>query len=124
MAKAKGVWRFNDVGVVEETPVATITYNGKSIELTDGQIATLHCAGKKAVTDIVVVFDSQGRITYDGLETEVDSGKIATLSCAGKKMLTDIIILTNISDISLGLISSDGYVLVSNDDFILSPLSV
>lgn len=80
--------------------MATVTYNGKSTTLTDGQKATLSCAEKKAVTDIVAAFDGFGRITYNGTETAIDGGKTATLACAGKKMLTDVVIaLTEVAPV-------------------------
>lgn len=76
-----------------ETSASTIiTYNGTDTELNEGQIATLHCANKKAVSDIVVAFGSAGTITYNGTETSVESGKTATLQCNGKKMKSDVVI--------------------------------
>lgn len=70
----------------------TITCNGVDTELTEGQTATLKCANKKAVSDIVVAFGSAGTITYNGNETAVEKGKTATLQCNGKKMETDVVI--------------------------------
>ena len=70
-----------------------ITYNGRTIAtFEEGQTATLVCAGKMAVSNIVVVFESVGRIIYNNMTTEVDAGKTATLFCAGKKMLTDVVV--------------------------------
>lgn len=84
---------LSEYGILQETETKIyITYNGKSATLTNGQTATLHCAGKKAVADIVAAFDSNGRITYNGKETAVEAGKTATLACAGKKMKTDVVI--------------------------------
>lgn len=76
---------------VASTPT-TITCNGVDTELNEGQTATLKCANKKAVSDIVVAFGSAGTITYNGTQTSVESGKTATLQCNGKKMETDVVI--------------------------------
>lgn len=69
-----------------------ITYNGATTSLEAGQTATLACSSKKAVTNIVVVFGSDGAITYNGTETAVSAGQTATMECAEKKMLTDVLV--------------------------------
>lgn len=81
----------NATQVIESTPT-TITYNGTDASVEVGQTATLACNGKKALTDIVIVFGADGSITYNGTETAVSTGQTATLACAGKKMLTDVVI--------------------------------
>lgn len=74
----------------------TIEYDSKRIATLDnGQTATLKCAGKKAITDIIVPLSGNGTITYNGTETVVEAGKIAYLSCAGKKLLTDVIVTSS-----------------------------
>ncbi len=73
--------------------VVAITYNGDEIaRLKNGQSATLHCAGDRAITDIVATYDSAGQISYNETETALKAGKIVTLTCAGKKMLADVCI--------------------------------
>lgn len=70
-----------------------ISYNGAVIgTLEPGKTATLACAGKKALGNIAVAFDSAGSITYNGSATEVEAGKTATLQCAGKKMMKDVFV--------------------------------
>ena len=81
----------NATQIIEATPT-TITCNGTDTELNEGQTATLKCANKKAVSDIVVAFGVAGTITYNGTETAIESGKTATLECDGKKMATDVVI--------------------------------
>lgn len=80
----------------------TITYNGNEIaSLEAGKTATLACAGKKAVTDIVVAFGSGGSITYDGTTTDVEAGKTANLLCSGKKFATDVVVAVAVADDSI-----------------------
>ena len=81
----------NATQVVESNPT-TITYNGTEASIEAGQTATMACNGKKALTDITVVFGSAGTITYNGTETAVSAGQTATMACAGKKMLTDVVV--------------------------------
>lgn len=81
----------NATQVIETTPTE-ITYNGATTSLEAGQTATLSCAEKKAVTDIVVAFASSGTITYNGTETSVEAGQTATMECEGKKMLSDVVV--------------------------------
>jgi hypothetical protein len=81
----------NATQVIESTPT-TITYNGTETTIETGQTATLACNGKKALTDVVVVFGADGSITYNGTETAVSAGQTATMVCAGKKMLTDVVV--------------------------------
>lgn len=80
--------------VAFKAPCATVTYNGTETTLEAGQTATLACAGKKALGNIVVAFDGAGSITYNMSATEVEAGKTATLQCAGKKMTSDVYITT------------------------------
>ena len=77
---------------VEVKEGINITYNGTETTIEAGQTATLACNGKKALTDVVVVFGADGSITYNGTETAVSAGQTATMACAGKKMLTDVVI--------------------------------
>lgn len=77
---------------IEVSTPSTINYNGTDTELNEGQTATLHCANKKAESDIVVAFGSAGNITYNGTETSIEGGKTATLQCNGKKMKSDVVI--------------------------------
>lgn len=76
-----------------EPVMASIQYNGQTIAyLVAGQKATLLCAGKKALTDIVVEFETDGNILYNSIQTDAAAGKTATLKCAGEKMLTDVVV--------------------------------
>lgn len=81
------------IGLEGGTP-AVITYNGTETTLENGKTATLACKGKKATSNIVVKFGSDGGITYGGSTTDVEGGKTATLQCAGKKMTSDVYITT------------------------------
>lgn len=81
--------------------------------LEGGQTATLACAGKKAVGNIVVAFDGVGSITYNGSTTEVESGKTATLQCAGKKMTGDVYVTVD----ERVLLLSGKYHFVNTPDF-------
>ena len=73
-------------------PTVIITYNNTEItSLTEGQTATVP-AGKKATSDISIVFGAKGSIIYNGQTTEVEAGKTATLVCAGKKFVTDVVV--------------------------------
>ena len=93
-----------------------ITYNGRTIAtFEEGQTATLVCAGKMAVSNIVVVFESVGRIIYNNMTTEVDAGKTATLFCAGKKMLTDVVVETGMLAKGVRLVTSDGYTITDTN---------
>jgi hypothetical protein len=79
----------------------TIEYDSKCIATLDnGQTATLKCAGKKAVTDIIVPISGKGTITYNGVETAIESSKVAYLSCAGKKLLTDVIVKSSVTNLT------------------------
>lgn len=72
--------------------------------LKSGQTATLACAGKKAVGNIVVAVGSGSggvSITYNGSATEVEAGKTATLQCAGKKMTNDVYVAVEAADDSI-----------------------
>ena len=78
--------------IVEATPT-TIIYNGNEIaSLETGQTATLSCAEKKMLGDIVIAFGSDGAITYNGTVTNISAGQTATLTCSGKVAKTDIVI--------------------------------
>ena len=86
-------WVFGAGELWENEPQKTsISYNGETTEMTEGQTATLACANKKAKVNIVIAFGSAGAITYNGSTTEVEAGKTATLQCAGKKMTSDVLI--------------------------------
>lgn len=87
--------------------MATITYNGKIAELTEGKTATLECAGKRAKTDIVAVLDVYRTLLYKGTCKAVGRGKTVTLQCAGKKMATDLLVLPGVLE-SQCLVTSDG----------------
>lgn len=82
--------------IVNAEGACSLVYNDKRTVLTNGQIATLNCAGKKPITDIKLVFSNAGgSITYNGTETEIEATKTAILACAGKKMLTDVLVTTH-----------------------------
>lgn len=89
---------------------AEITYNGSTIAaLGAGQTATLACAGKLAVSDIVVSFDTNGSITFNGVTLKMPAGKTATLACAGKEMPTDVVVATVTLEKGVRLLTADGY---------------
>ena len=74
-------------------PEGVITYNGIDIKhILPGQTATLECAGKLALGDIVIAFMADGSVTCGQTVTQVAAGKTATLSCGGKKMMFDVVI--------------------------------
>lgn len=102
----------------EPSAPTTITYNGNEITaLEAGQTATLTCAGKIAITDIVIDFGAVGNITYNGEETAVDAGKTATLACNGKKMVTDVVVsnVSALEQLATPTITLDGDTLTVTD---------
>ncbi|MBE6637536.1 MAG: hypothetical protein E7618_07030 [Ruminococcaceae bacterium] len=71
---------------------ARIWYLGYPIaSLHSGQSATLHCAGQRALSDIMVEFSVIGEI-FHVVATEVEGGKTATLHCATKRLTGDIVV--------------------------------
>ena len=73
-------------------PAARILYSDKEIAaLHSGQSATLHCAGLRAQSDLVIQFTVGGEVRYDAA-TVVGEAKKATLHCAGKRMTQDVVI--------------------------------
>lgn len=98
-----------------------ITYNGLAIAaLEEGQKATLNCAEKLAVSDIVVAFATTGSIAYNGTEMSVTAGKTATLVCSGKKMKTDVVISTVPMESGVRMLTSDGYALTDLNGLLLT----
>ena len=69
---------------------STITYNDTETSVEALQTATMHCAGKKAITDIVVNSIHPLWVTYNGQRVGVSGKKISTLNCGGKKMLSNV----------------------------------
>ena len=90
-----------------------ITYNGTTVEMADGQTATLICAGKKMKTDVVIIPAFAVDFTYGDIKNTAEPGDTATLKCAGKKMATDVVIIS--TPISSNFVLADGSVLITSD---------
>ena len=74
------------------TNTVTIEYNDTEVaSITEGQSATVP-AGKRATSDVSIVFGVKGSIIYNGQTTEIEAGKTATLLCGGKKFVTDVVV--------------------------------
>lgn len=72
--------------------MSTISYNNKQIYSTDtSNTVTLVCSRKTALSDIVIVFTSDGSVTYHSSKTPVSKGQTATLKCANKFFKSNIV---------------------------------
>lgn len=82
----------DDILVFDTSSQSKVMYGGKVVA-NFGQInrAVAVCAGKKAVSDISITFDTDGCVIYGNKLVEVKAGQTATLKCAGKKMTSDVI---------------------------------
>lgn len=96
-----------------ETVKTLITYNGATVEMAEGQTATLICAGKKMKTDVVIIPAFSVDFTYGDIKNTAEPGDTATLKCAGKKMATDVVIIS--TPISSNFVLADGSVLITSD---------
>jgi hypothetical protein len=90
-----------------------IAYNGATVEMAEGQTATLICAGKKMKTDVVIIPAFSVDFTYGDMKNTAEPGDTATLKCAGKKMATDVVIIS--TPISSNFVLADGSVLITSD---------
>lgn len=112
-----GYYVVMETGGEEETPVATITYNGSTIaSLMGGQTATLKCAGMKMESDVVVeVDDGEGDFSadlyFEGGYAEVNlpnATKIRDYGFYYDKTITNIVMpkVTSIGKNSFGYCSN------------------
>lgn len=105
--------RWGIVVSAVETSKTLITYNGATVEMAEGQKATLICAGKKMKTDVVITPAFAVDFTYGDIKNTAEMGDTATLKCAGKKMATDVVIIS--TPISSNFVLADGSVLITSD---------
>lgn len=65
--------------------MSSISYNNKQIYSTEtSKVVTLECSQKRALSDIVIVFTSNGAVTYLTTKTSINKGQTAILKCANK----------------------------------------